>query len=502
VQAAVRSAYDVGSVDGEPYARSLPLGAGEQNEPDWIDAPHLADGPVPSRVRSTPRWWREAVQVLTVASVLVVVGLWALGGSVQQMGTPGGALQGAGRLTGLVSADLLLIQVLLMARIPLVERAFGQDELTRRHRTVGFWSFNLLLAHIVMITVGQAMLGGTGPVAYFLDLVAQGPGVLLATAATVLLTLVVVGSVRLARRKLRYESWHLIHLYAYLGVGLSVPHELSLGNEFTTSRLASTYWWGLYGAALGAVLIWRVGQPLWRSLRHRIVVDEVVIEGAGVVSVHLRGQRLDRLGAAAGQFFTWRFLDGPGWSRGNPFSLSAAPTSNGMRITVKGLGDASGRLAHLRPGTRVLLEGPYGRLHAGVRTCPRVTLIAAGIGITPIRALLEDLDAAPGDLTLLYRARSPDELVLVDEIDRIAADRGARVYYLLGPRRMVRRGISWLPQGCGGGSDVSVLKTLVPGIEDHDVYLCGPDEWQNAVRATLLRAGVAPEHLHTERFAW
>jgi predicted ferric reductase len=493
MHAAVR--YADSAPPGWPPPGTPPQGwAPAEPEPLWPEPPAV--------VRVPPRWWRESVQVATWASVLVVVGLWLVGGTPQQLGTPAGALVGAGRLLGLVSADLLLIQVLLMARIPIVERTFGQDELTRRHRLIGFWSFNLLVAHIPLVTVGQSLQVGLNPVAQFVDLVLHGPGVLLATASTILLTLVAVGSVRLARRKLRYETWHLIHLYAYLGVGLSIPHELSLGNDFASSGLARIYWWGLYGAALGAVLVWRVGIPVWRTLRHRVVVDEVVPEAPGVVSVYFRGRRLDRLGAAAGQFFVWRFLDGPGWTRGNPFSLSAAPTHDQMRITVKGLGDGSSRLTRLRPGTRVLFEGPYGRLHAGVRGRDRVTLIAAGIGITPMRALLEELDAAPGDLTLLYRATSPEELVFAEEIEQLAAVRGVRVFYLLGRRRGSRRGTSWLPDRFGGDDDATVLRNLVPGIDEEDVYLCGPDAWLDTVRGTLRQVGVRPDRIHSERFGW
>ena len=169
-----------------------------------------------------------------------------------------------------------------------------------------------------------------------------GAGCLVLAAAT---------SIRASRRRLRYESWHLLHLYAYLGVGLALPHQLWTGQEFLTSPAATAYWWSLWAATAGAVVIWRIGLPLWRSARHRLVVGSVVQESADVVSVHLSGRRLDRLPVRAGQFLNVRFLDGPGASRANPFSLSAAPNPDGLRITAKSLGAGSARLARLRPGT-------------------------------------------------------------------------------------------------------------------------------------------------------
>jgi predicted ferric reductase len=390
----------------------------------------------------------------------------------------------------------------MMARIPALERTYGQDGLLHVHRRLGFSSFNLLLAHIALITIGYAGSGGVGLIPQFSEFVTDYPGILLATAATVLLTLVVVSSIRMARKRQRYETWHLIHLYAYLGVGLSVPHELSTGGEFTENSLATVYWWGIYLAAAGAVLTWRVALPLYRLLRHGLVVEKVVREGPGVVSVHMRGRSLDRLNAGAGQFFLWRFLSGRGWSRAHPFSLSAAPSNNRLRITVKDLGDDTRRLAQLRPGTRVLAEGPFGRLHAGVRTQRKVTLFAAGIGITPMRALLEELSYDPGEVSLIYRATDGREIVLAKEIDELAQQKGARVHYLIGPRRRNRRGGSWLPQAAGTVGDVEGLRRLIPDIADHDVYLCGPDPWLDSVVHALTKAGVPAERIHLERFSW
>lgn len=145
----------------------------------------------------------------------------------------------------------------------------------------------------------------------------------------------------------------------------------------------------------------------------------------------------------------------------------------------------------------MLIEGPYGRLTAARRTAARVTMIASGIGITPLRTLLEELPYAPGEATLLYRARSAEDLVFRQELERLAAVRGLRVEYLLGPRG--RTG-SWLPAGFG--DDAKALRELVPDIEQHDVFVCGPDEWMQTVVRAARQAGVPAERIHLERFTW
>ncbi len=338
-----------------------------------------------------------------------------------------------------------------MARIPWVEQSYGQDELARRHRLVGFTSFTLMLLHVLLIAVGYALQDDRNLIAEFWDLVVNYPGMLLALAGTVLLIMVALTSMKRARSRLRYESWHLLHLYAYLGVGFALPHQLWTGQEFLSHPVARVYWWSLWIAAAGAVLLWRVGLPVYRTLRHDLRVTAVVRESPTAVSIWMSGRHLEQLPVAAGQFFNWRFLSGAGWTRAHPYSLSAAPTADGLRITVKDFGDGSRALAALRLGTRVAIEGPYGRLHAGIRTRRKVTLLAGGIGVTPLRALLEELPQDPGDVTLIYRARDQDDLVFQAELENLAAARGARLFYILGSRIPGRD--SWLSEAAAHLSD-------------------------------------------------
>jgi predicted ferric reductase len=454
----------------------------------------------PLQPRVTPRWWADAAGIGAGLSLLVVTALWMSDQGVQQMAGGGAeAVSSIGRLTGLLAADLLLIQVLLMARVPLVERAFGQDRLTRWHRWTGFTSFHLMLVHIVLITIGYAASAHANVFGELWNLVVTYPGMLLAAAGTVLLIMAVVTSLRAARRRLRYESWHLLHLYAYLGMGLALPHQLWTGEDFIGSPVAQGYWWTLYAVSAGAILICRIGLPAWRNLRHRLIVNHVVPEGPGLTSVYLCGRQLDKLPVRAGQFFQWRFLDGPGWSRSHPFSLSAPPRRDLLRITVKDLGDGSARIAALRPGSRAFIEGPYGKLTGEAYAGGPVLLLACGIGVTPLLSLLGELPYRPGEATLIYRARSEAEAAFRQELDWYAEKRGVRVVYLLGPRSSRP---SWLPKSVAGLSDVEALRRAAPQVAASRVYICGPQAWTEAVRSAAYSAGVASERLHIEQFAW
>ncbi|GGB86578.1 oxidoreductase [Knoellia flava TL1] len=465
-----------------------------------LPRPRVVDSRRAPGAAPVPGWWRESSGLALWALLVWVTSLWVLHGGLHDLTGLADGLTSLGRLTGLLASALLLVQVLLMARLPWVEQAWGQDRLARTHRLVGFASFTLMLGHIVLIVLGYAASSDLGLWGTVWDLVVSYPGMLLAVAGTAALVMVVVTSVKRARARLRYESWHLIHLYGYLGAGLALPHQLWTGRDFTASPVSTWFWWTLYAVAAGSVLVFRVGVPLVRSLRSPLRVAEVRHDAHDVTTVTVTGPGVARLRARGGQFFQWRFLDGPGWTRAHPYSLSAAPDGTSLRFTAAHVGDGTRRLATLRPGTRVLLEGPYGRLHEGVRTRRKVLLMGAGIGITPMRALLEELDAAPGDVTVVQRVRDRGAAVLGDEISALAAAKGARHVVVAGPRIPGRP--TWLPAQASHLTDADALRDLVPDVAEHDVYLCGSPAWMEAARAAAVEAGVPDEHVHLERFSY
>lgn len=395
-----------------------------------------------------------------MSSLLVVV-LWVQGGGIQALFSgAASAFTTLGRVTGLVASNLLLYQVILIARVPLLERAFGHDAIIRGHRLTGFWSFWLMLAHVVLLIIGYA---GTAQVDWWSqlwDFVLNYPAMLMAAVGTLLIIGVVVCSMRAIRLKMRYESWHLLHLYAYLGVAFALPHQLWTGADFLSSPLATAYWWVLWAIAAGCVLGFRVIRPLWQSAVHRVRVHSVHREGRRGVTVVMTGHRLDRLHASAGQFFVWRFLDGPGWTRGHPFSLSSRPTRERMSITARVVGDGTARLARLRPGTRVLFEGPYGNLVGDARQGVKLLMLGAGAGVAPLVSLLQEQRYGRGDATLVTRDGADDDALLSDSILELRRVRGVRHVALNGPR--TRTGSPWLSQRYERWRGPQLLRSLAP----------------------------------------
>ena len=151
------------------------------------------------------------------------------------------------------------------------------------------------------------------------------------------------------------------------------------------------------------------------------------------------------------------------------------------------LGEGSARLAYLRPGTRVLFEGPYGRLSSRARAQRKVVLAGAGVGITPLRALAEGLDYAPGEAIILQRYTA--EPLFTRELEMLAAEKGLEVVHLPGPRR-TRNAV--LGPATRGLPELIALTRWIPDLADRDVFLCGPDDWTDGVERLALAAGVPP----------
>ncbi|SOD87879.1 ferric reductase-like transmembrane domain-containing protein [Streptomyces sp. Ag109_G2-15] len=445
-----------------------------------VDAGRAAP-PRPLTARRSPAG--PVLAVLWAGAAAVVALWWADTGAV--VGAAGW-LTGAGRIAGLLCGYACAVLVGLMARVPLLEVRIGSDRVARWHAMAGRYTVCLLVAHIALILAGYAAQDRASLWHEAVTVVLDYPEMLKATAGTVILFAVGVTSVRAARRRTSYEFWYYVHLLTYAAVFLAFGHQLALGEEFNGKPVATAVWYALHLGVAALVLWFRVLAPVRLNRRHRLRVESVQKEAPGVYSVVVRGRHLDELGARPGQFFRWRFLgEGMGWTS-TPYSLSAPPRPDLLRITVKALGDHSAAVALLRPGTRVWAEGPYGSLTAERATGQRSLLIAAGVGITPLRALFETL---PGEVTLLYRARGAEDLALGGELEAIARWRGAQVLYALNGPRGERPSIT-----------AESLRATFPGLADHDVYICGPHGFAQDVYGALRAAGVPDRRIHHESF--
>ena len=175
------------------------------------------------------------------------------------------------------------------------------------------------------------------------------------------------------------------------------------------------------------------------------------------------------------------------WWQAHPFSLSALPRPPYLRLTAKAVGDYSASLAHLRPGTKVVVEGPYGTFTRDAQLRPRALLIAAGIGVTALRALLEDLPDALRPVVML-RATRPEDLVLGREVHDLARHKHGQLHEFVGPREEA-------------SITSQALRRLVPDLYRRDVYVCGPEGFVAGTVELVRQLRVPDEAIHHEAFA-
>lgn len=403
---------------------------------------------------------------------------------------PGDVLTTAARMAALVGTYLLLVQLLLVGRLPWLDRLYGIDRLTRWHKVNGHISLNLLIFHAVCVVVGRAwsqnMPVGTMMVA-ILDYRFMVPAVL----GLVLMIAAVVTSIRSAKRKVPHETWHMMHMWTYAGVFMSFGHEL-YGPDFTNQPLAQGYLWFLYGATFGLILGFRAILPIIRTFRHQLRVAGVVKESDNVVSVYMTGFHLERLQAKPGQFMYWRFITRDLWRQWHPYSLSVAPNSKYLRITIKNLGDASEKMRYLRRGTWVAFQGPYGAFTPEVKTRQKSLLLAAGVGVAPVRSLLEAMPSGDRDITVIYRVSQKNDAILLGELDELASAKGAELFVISGQRKEYHKRRQPLSP--------EHLISVVPDIRSRDVFMCGsPGIMRNTLRALEI-LDVPKKQIHYESF--
>jgi predicted ferric reductase len=435
------------------------------------------------------RLFRVALWAGICVNGAVMVWLWLHDGGITQVHHPADLWTSAGRITGLLGAYVALVQVLLLARLPPLEARIGFDRLTVWHRRNGKLCLYLVVAHVVLITVGYAGSDQISVPKEFSNLLSSYPGMVAATVGTAMMIAIVASSYVIVRRRLPYEAWYALHFTIYAALALAYVHQIPTGNDFTSSSAASDWWIALYVVTLVLLLAYRVVRPALMARRHRLRVSSVRRESPDTVSIAIAGRDLDALPARAGQFMLWRFLSRGRWWQSHPFSFSAVPDGRSLRITVKASGGFTRALADVAPGTRVLAEGPFGRFVSSRRGHDRVTLIAGGIGITPIRALLEELHGGP--ITVIHRVLSDGDCVLREELSRLAAERGAELHVVIGDHRE--------PANFGLLSREHLL-SLVPAIAEGDVFLCGPREMMDLTHRSLRAAGVPSSQIHSERF--
>ncbi len=430
------------------------------------------------------------------ANFLVIISFWAANTGAQLLGGELKPFIAFGRLAGLLAIFCALTQLLLMSRASWLEPVFGMDKLARAHRLNGYATYLLALSHPPLLALGYGALSGNSLIEQQLLFIQVVPYVPLAALALQLLTIVVVLSIYIVRRHLKFETWYYVHLLAYGAVALIPFHALTNGGDLATNPIFANYWLGVYAFVGITMLVWRFGKPLYRFFTFDFVVEKVVSEAPRATSVYITGRNLQKFRALGGQFVLVRFLTKGMWWQEHPFSLSMLPNNQHFRLTIRQLGDFTNAIPHLKPGTKIIVSGPHGAFTRRQAVKQKTLYIAGGVGITPIRALLEEQanQVEQGDVIMLYGNRSQKEIIFKAELDELANKLRMPLYHVLSDDAQ------WT--GEKGFIDQKKLARLVPDIAGRDIFLCGPPPMMTGVVKALVALRVPKPQIHYEYFAF
>ena len=257
------------------------------------------------------------------------------------------------------------------------------------------------------------------------------------------------------------------------------------------------------GAAGNAGLTAVSPPPAWPGFRP-LAVTAVQRESDSVISVDLADPDGAALPAALpGQFLTLRLNAVPGAPPLlRSYSLSGPPDAGSYRVSVKREPHGTGsQFVHTRvhPGDQLDAAAPRGTFVLQPGKTP-VLLISAGVGATPVLAMLYALAASGSarDIWWLHGARSRAEEPFAAESRSLLASlaRGHRhvCYSRPGPGDVQGRDYQ-----TPGRLSASVLAALeLP--RDADAYICGPAAFMAEISAALVDLGIAPRRVRTEIF--
>lgn len=436
---------------------------------------------------------RFALYSLFVINLFIILGFWwSNSGSFFSQGTAS-SLIALGRLSGLAAVYFVLLQFLLIGRGVWIERVFGLDKLSRVHHLNAFLTISFILLHPILLTIGYSLDAKINFINQFIIFITSYNDVLWAFLAVLLFILIIFFSFYIIRNRLKYESWYFIHLFTYLAVFLAWGHQLKIGKDFESNNFFVYYWSGLYIFVLGNHFVFRFIRPWYFFNRHRFFVEKVAAETHDTISVYISGKKMEGFRPEPGQFCILRFFTKSLWWQAHPFSLSEVASGKNIRFTIKNVGDFTSEIPKLRRGTPVVIDGPYGTFTKKAALRRKILLIAGGIGITPIRSLLEQMVSEGRDIVLLYSNKSKDDIVFKKEIDALAKRYTFRVYNVLSREKH--------SDFLYGRIDDEMIKRFVKDVGEREIYICGPVPMMEAVKRDLIGLGVPKDAIHYEKFS-
>ena len=379
------------------------------------------------------------------------------------------------------------LEFVLVARFRPLAAPFGQDALLQFHRQIGYAGLVFVLVHFAIsahwteLTLTNAL---HAPLLVWFGM-----------AALLSVVVLIASSVWRRRLRLSYEAWHVTH--TVLAVVLVVG---ALGHVLFVDEYVSSVWkqilWTLSSTAFVALIVWvRLIKPR-RALARPWRLERVKPERGETTTLALRPPANAEFRFDPGQFGWFAIGRSPFSLTQHPFSFSSSAERDEVELAVKALGDFTSRVRELEPGTTVYVDGPHGVFSMDQDEGPGFGFVAGGVGIAGLISMLRTMadrrDVRPA--LLFYANGDWEGVAFREDLEALKDKLDLTVVHVL-----ERPPEGW--SGETGYVTAGVLSRHLPaGYRRFQFFICGPDPMMDAAEAALVRLGVPPERVHTERF--
>lgn len=358
---------------------------------------------------------------------------------------------------------------LMATRARWVERIFGGlDKMYLIHRRAAVIASTLIIAHFLIVPR---------------DLTAFTPGKPLGMYALILILIgVILSAAAPLKRKIPYNKWLNIHKLMGIFYVLAVVHGMMVNSLIKELPITRIY---VFGMSFIGVAAWFYKAFLFglfnKKLSYTIKALNIPVKGIVELTLEPKDKAMDY---RAGQFAFFTF---PTLSKReqHPFTISSHPLDNMLRVTIKDLGDYSGKMNELKVGDLALLEGPYGLFSTKYAKEKRQVWIAGGIGITPFLSLAKDMYTH--DVELIWSVKNDKEAVYSKELLDIAENNIHFKYSL------------WPSDEKGY---LTIDKLSMEDIASKAYFICGPESLKKSIIMQLKTLGVKMSDIYDEEFAF
>jgi len=380
-----------------------------------------------------------------------------------------------GRIFAVSGICFFALTFLLNTRLKFLENWFGgMDKLYKAHHLFGTIAFVLILFHPILLSIQYLKISVNSAAMFFIPSVGRTPinfGIIALSIMIVLLFVTFFVN-------LRYHTWKISHKFLVLAFFIAILHVLTILSDISRSNFLKFYILTILLIGFLSILYKTIFYRILK-IRGKFIVDKINKLNNNVLEIVLKPEKAIK-NYKSGQFIFASFKQ-KGLKEYHPFTISSSPSEKNLRLTIKELGDFTEKLGNLKIGTRVFVEGPYGKFYLNKNF--EQIWIAGGIGITPFLSMARHLKPEK-NIDLFYSVNDIKDAVFADELKKLS-NKNFKVHFIYTSKEKKL--------------DVNYIMKKT-GFKDKEILICGPVGMMVDLKKQFLDKGVNKNKIHMEEF--